>query len=76
MPSIINRDEDSGAIWTLPGKCDEGIPGAVPVPGGRAFQQPPFAIADCRAAEHFERAGVKLIERFVHWFLRCATEVR
>jgi hypothetical protein len=47
-------DEQPPTVGALSRKCDERVVRAVAIPRGRAFGQPPFAIADRRAAEHFE----------------------
>src|SRR6516164_1130286 len=75
MCGVVDGDEHAHAVGALPRKRDERVVRAVAVPRWCAFKQPPFAIADSRAAEHFEQAGVKLLERFVHRFLRRAAEM-
>src|SRR5262245_43374902 len=59
VAGVVDGDEQAPAVRTLPGPGEEAIPGPVAVPGRRADERAPLAVADGGPAEHGEEPVVE-----------------
>ena len=59
----------------LPGKGQETIPGPVPVPSGKAFEQLPLPVTHNRLPQYAEAPVIELRNPLVYGFVRSANQM-
>ena len=72
---IVHRHQQPLATGALPGKGQKAIAGPVAVPGGRAFEQLPLAVAHGRLTQHGQQPVVELFQPLVDRFLRTSNQM-
>ena len=76
MIGIVDGDQSSLAIGSLPTPSDEAVGSPVAIPGRRAIDEAPSSVPNGRLPEHRKKTVVELLQQFLSGLDRRTDQVR